>query len=328
MLAALVLAVLAPIPQEGAIEILWCPTAGTVLERCLEFEVRGGIAEYEHLLAGLDLRGLAGTSIRGRLRVRDTLGPVEEGRPLVLEREVLELRTTWNGLAELDVAPDLAGRALRYAWDAERDAFERDWARPHPRGIAPPALREDLDLRALLPGRPVRVGEVWRVPVSRAAPLFAPAGGLHVDTRLADARGFDDLARAFDIERGERIRDSEIECLLARVEGRTAVIELGWTWRGAIDPFLPPASDTWLARLAPDPTRLGLDGCAWGRLLWDLEAGHAREFKLEVEFDGLLATPLTRLGIPIRARGMWWVAIESRTSGVRTRAGHPVPEPR
>lgn len=310
MLAALVLAVLAPIAQEGAIAIVWQPAAGTVLERCVEFEVRGGIAE-PHVLVALDLRGLSNASIRGRMRVRDTLGAIEGGRPLALEREVLELRTTWNGLAENDVAPDLAGRALRYAWDGELDAFEHKWARPHPRGITPPALREDLDLRALLPGRLVRVGELWRVPVSRAAALLAPAGGLHVDERLADAWGFDDLTRAFDIERVERIRDGEVECLLARVEGPIAVIEFGWTWWGAIDPFLTPAPDTWLARLAPDPMRLGLDGRAWGRLLWDLDAGHARELELEVELDGLLATPLTRLGIPIHARGTWWVFIES-----------------
>jgi len=301
-----------------SVELTWHPAPGTVLEREVEFEVSGGLDDAFVWLAAFRLEGLADVSIEGRLHVSDEVRRIADGRPLELVREIERLTTTWDGLARCEVRPEFFGRALVYTWDERASAYERAWARPGSSRAAPPALREDLDLRALLPGESVRVGDVWRVPVSSVAGLFAPAGAVHVDEALAEAWGFDVLASAFDLERVQRIRDGEVRCLLERivsVDGRrVAVIEFGWSWWGMIDPFLTPSAGTWLAIIATDRIRADLDGRAWGRLLWDLEAGHAREFELQAELNGQLAGSDSRMdrGVRFHARGSWFTSISAR----------------
>lgn len=299
-----------------AVELDWRPAPGTVLERDVELEVSGGIDSALVGSSAFRLEGLAEVSIASRLRVRDEVRRIAHGRPLELVREIEELTTTWDGLARCAVRPDLLGRALVYAWDESAGDCERTWERPRSGGGTPPALREDLDMRALLPSEPVRVGDVWRVPVSSVAGLLAPAGALHADEALSEAWGLDGFAGAFELERVQRIRDGEVECLLeriARVDGRRmAVIEVGWSWWGTIDPFLTPRSGTWLASLALGSTRAHLDARAWGRLLWDLEAGHARELELRAELEGELGAPGSRGGLRLHARGAWFTSIAER----------------
>jgi len=309
MLTALVLAALATAPQQDAVELVWNPAQGSELERRVDFEISGGLDDSRGWLDAFGLGGLADVRVVGRLHVYDTLVRVEAGRPLELERELLGLSTRWDAFERREVATDLVGSTLRYTWDPEARAFECWWSSPAPRALARPALREDLDLRALLPDRPVRVGELWHVPVSAVAPLLLPAGALHVDPELGRAWGFDGLANAFDVERMQRIRDGTVECLLARVEGDLAVVELGWSWWGTLDPFLTIESDSRFAPHVRSSTPLDLDARAWGRLTWDLAAGHARELELEAELEGHLGGPS---GWPLRVRGMWWYAIESR----------------
>lgn len=251
------------------------------------------------------------------MRVSDEIRRVADARPLELVREFERLTTTWDGHARCEVRPELLGRALVYTWDEGAGAYERDWVRPASSRVDPPALREDLDLRALLPGELVRVGEVWRVPVSSVAGLLAPAGALHVDEALGEAWGFDGLADAFDLERVQPIRDGEVECLLERivlVDGRRlAAIEVGWEWWGTIDPFLTPHAGTWLTRIAPGSSICAdLDGRAWGRLLWDLEGGHALEFELQAEVSGQHGAPGVRCGLRFHVRGSWFTTITPR----------------
>jgi hypothetical protein len=303
--------------RSESVELVWRPEPGSVLERDVEFEVRGGLDEGYVGLSLLGLSGLADVSVQGHLRVSDEIVRVADGRPLELRREFERLTTTWDGLARCEVHPELLERALVYTWDESAGTYAREWARSPTSRVAPPALREDLDLRALLPGEPVRVGDLWRVPVSSVAGLLAPAGALHVDEDLGEAWGFDELAQAFDIERVQRIRDGEVECLLkriVRVDGRRlAVIEVGWEWWGTIDPFLTPRADTWLARIAPGSSICAdLDGRAWGRLLWDLEGGHAHEFELQAEVSGLHGARGSRCGLRFHARGSWFTTITPR----------------
>ncbi|HVS20125.1 MAG TPA: hypothetical protein VMT18_16090 [Planctomycetota bacterium] len=308
MLAVCLLAVFQSAPASGAVELVWRPAPGSELERRVDFELHGGLDDPHGWLGMFGLAGLTDVLVVGRLRVIDTIVDVEGGRPLELERELLALDTLWNGLAERQVAPDHVGCTLRYVWDPETGAFERAWSRRPPRALEPPSLREDLDLRALLPDHAVRVGELWHVPVHSVAPLLVPAGSLHVDGELGRDWGFEGLAQAFDIERVQRIRDGRVECLFARVEGDLAVVEFGWTWWGSVDPFLTPQPDAWFApcvRYAPDGITLDLDARAWGRMTWDLAANHARELELSAEMDGTLG------GWPFRARGTWWYEIEA-----------------
>lgn len=317
MLALLALSIALQSARGEVVELAWRPAPGTVLEREIEFEVHGGLGEeYADTLGVFGLGWLTKVSVSGRLRVRDEVHHLADGRPLVLVREYERLATGWNGLARHDVRPDGLEHPLRFTWDESSGTYERAWVRPELHSDAPPALREDLDLRALLPGEPVRVGDVWRVPVSSVAGLLAPAGGLHVDEALSEAWGFDELGHAFELERLSRVRDGEVQCLLeriVRVDGRRlAVIDVGWTWWGTIDPFLTPSPDTWIGRLLPDSVAADLDGRAWGRLLWDLEGGHAREFELQAELTVRLGARGARGGTPMHARGTWFTKITPR----------------
>lgn len=290
----------------GAVQLHWAPPPGSELVRRIDVELQGGLEDPGGGLSRIGLGGLASVAVVGRMRVVDSMGESTQGRPLAFDREVLELHTRWGGVAPRDVQPEVVGRMLRYAWDAETTAYEVTW-QPVRRGApAPPGLPEDLDARALLPERAVRVGETWRVPVSAVAPLLLPAGAGHVDEGLARAWKVHELAGAFDLERMQRIRDGFVSCRLVSVEGGLAVVEMGWTWWGRIDPFLTLDLEAWHLPLASGKVPLDVDARAWGRLTWDLEGGHARELELRAELDGLLG------GWPVTARGTWWYAIEAR----------------
>lgn len=294
-------------------ELAWRPAPGTVLEREIEFEVHGGLGEEHTGLSALGVGWLSAVSVTGRLRVRDEVLSLADGRPLVLAREFERLSTVWDGRWSRAVRPELLDRPLRFTWDELTDSYAVAWVRPRSDDAAPPALREDLDLRAFLPDEPVRLRTVWRVPVSSVAGVLAPAGNLHVDERLSETWGFAVFGEAFDLERLRRVRDGEVQCRLeriVRVDGRRlAVIDVGWTWWGTIDPFLTPSPDTWIGRLLPDSVPADIEGRAWGRLLWDLEGGHAREFELQAELTVRLGA---RGGTPIHARGTWFTTITPR----------------
>lgn len=316
MLACLALSIALQSARGETVELAWGPEPGTVFERKIEFDVQGGLGADTASLELFGVGWLLDVSVAGRLRVRDEVHGVADGRPLALTREYEHLSTVWEGAGHHDMAPRLMDRPLRFTWDESARGYACAWKRPRSPDETPPSLREDLDLRAFLPGAPVRVGDVWRVPVSSVAGVLAPAGALHVDGYSSAAWGLDEFGRAFDLERVRRIRDGEVQCLLervVRVDGRgMAVIEVGWSWWGTIDPFLTPAEGTWLARFLPDGIPAHLAGRAWGRLLWDLEGGHAREFELQAELNGHLGAAAGHPGLPIQARGAWFTKITPR----------------
>lgn len=319
MLAFAGLALLAQIPGDATVELVWGPEPGSVLEREIEFELRGGLDGVSlGAVTMLRVDWLSEVSIIGELKLRDEVLELGRGRPLRLRREFERVSTDWNGPTRRDVLPELDGRPIRLEWNEDESTWKAEWEHPRSRSTPAPALPADLDLLGFLPEGPVEVGACWRVPARAVESLLAPGGGLHVDEGLGSAWGLDGFANAFDFERLRRIREGEVQCRLERIERvdgrRMAAIEFGWTWWGTLDDVLEPSPELPWARYAREGTSLDVDARAWGRLRWDLEGRCARELELHAELDGNLraSSRAYTWGTRVALRGTWFVAITSR----------------
>ena len=248
--------------------------------------------------------------------VVDEYGPVRGGRPLQLTRELEELAASSTlelgapGLEEtyeLRLASALEGESVLFRWQEEEGEYAAELEDQDSAGGPDLAgLVEDLDLRGLLPDGDAAEGDEWEVPAGEVETLFA-LGGDFLRLPAAAPEGsyvaLDELqvlASGFVVPSevaGDFSGEATAEWTATReVDGRKlAVIEV------AIDGTLSAELEDELLRAM---TSLGLDdgrsdlefSLAWslegeGELLWDLEAGHFRSFRLEseVEITGAIA---------------------------------------
>jgi hypothetical protein len=120
------------------------------------------------------------------LELVDRPGPIEDGRPQRLERAFesaakgAEIDFNLQGLEELyelELDSLLAGESVRFVWNAEEQTFEARSETGFDSSHLE-RLREDCDLRALLPpaGEEHGVGDSWTVDAAELAELLCPAG--------------------------------------------------------------------------------------------------------------------------------------------------------
>src|SRR5262249_39403992 len=139
------------------------------------------------------LEGLNSITVDSRLRVTDEVVKVGDGRPLELLRDFDEVRTTWGWRDRHEVLHPLLYRTVRFSWDPERGEYDKSWE-PRRGSIRPlEDLWEALDLRCLLPGQSVAVGDTWYVSLRAIAPALLPGGVIHRDALLWDEWSLFDL---------------------------------------------------------------------------------------------------------------------------------------
>ena len=250
--------------------------------------------------------------------LRDRYEAVAEGRPTRLTRTFenlahqveVDLSIDVGGETEVDVhgsadgASELEGRAVVFSWDAESGAYRKAYDEATEPGDPEllTGVTEDVDLRALLPGRTVQEGQSWEVEGgSTLRGLLVPGGdlALEIATPVSEwqpiAAGIDP---AFYSDLGALLSSEgewKAACTLAALreaDGRNyAVVDVELEVDGRQD--LRAAMQACIDRIAgalPDGmelevTRADLDfeleGA--GQLVWDLGAGRVSTF--EVEWD-------------------------------------------
>lgn len=258
-------------------------------------------------------------SLERRVELVDTLGALEDGRPEQLTRRFeetskrFEVELALQGFEELydaELESALAGETVRLAWDDDEQAFVAS-SETGLEAHQLERLREDCDLRALLPeqGGEAEEGAEWTVPAERLRDLLAPAGRLlFTGDELPDgpygALTPTDLVATTLITLADTARELDGEARL-RWSGtvddqgddqgddrgdeqgdRLAVIEL------ELELTLAGAVDDDLEQLVGDMGAGGKRDVAldysWhlegrGQLVWALEAGHFRELELALE---------------------------------------------
>jgi hypothetical protein len=143
--------------------------------------------------------------------ISDEYLEIADGRPTKLKRtfEKLSSSSTQDMQMELpeDVEPseemgpktsnkssELEGKAVLFAWDEKASEYKRTFADGEGEERLLADLAEDMDLRAFLPGKSVKVGDTWEVDaVVASEAINSPGGDLHLEDDDDDGKfeGFD-----------------------------------------------------------------------------------------------------------------------------------------
>lgn len=318
---ALSLLPLLPAGAPAAQEIRFAPEPGSTLRKTLRSSGQLTLLEAEIQIGDDPQVPEADFTVAWEREVvlRDRYAAVAEGRPTRLDRTFenlahqvdvdLEIEVDGNPEVEArgdaDSASELEGRAVVFSWDAESGAYRAAYDEASEPG--PPELLsglvEDVDLRALLPGKDVQEGQGWEVAGSSLRSLLVPGGDLGFDV-ASPVRDWQPIAAgvdpAFYSDLGSLLPNEgewKAACTLAslrEVEGeRFAVIDVELQVDGRQD--LREAMQECIARIAGslpegmelEVTRADLDVEleGTGQLVWDLAAGRVSTFDLQWDVE-------------------------------------------
>lgn len=244
------------------------------------------VDEYREVVAGrpTDLRR---TYLSARVDATQTLAgdqPLERGTRLVSPFEGVSVVFTWI---------DEEGGYGRYYDAAELD---EEWLA---------SVRDDFDLRAVLPAGPVAVGASWSMDPQDLRDLLAPCGNLQLAASEATDQADRLLQRSLRAGVGGSLAaafggqaSGTIEVTLAAVEGDRATLALRLSSLVYLRDITDFAEENRLrvedeAGVERTTGRLVLELDGEGQVLWNLSAGRAERLDLS-------ATQRVRIAVTLR----------------------------
>lgn len=219
-LAAFLLLALAPAEdaprfavKQGSVLEKSFATEGSLALEDTDLRLNGEDADPEQFGMPADLE----VSFGYEVACQDTYESVSEARPLALLRAFESVRfraETQDG--EREDEEHLAGRTVRFDWKADDEAYAKTFVGDPGDDEDLDMLREDLDLRSLLPAGKVDEGDTWSVDGLGMLELWLP--GIDVRGNL-DPEALGDLPPAV------------VESLLGALER----IAVECTWEGEVE---------------------------------------------------------------------------------------------
>jgi hypothetical protein len=258
--------------------------------------------------------------------VVDTYVELGPGRPRVLKRKVERARGTVSGSIDagaaaesfdFELASPLEEKTLVFRWDADGSRYDCSLERGDGHAAALARLREDLDLRGLLPQEDVAVGATWEVEPTALLDVLAQGGDFD---RLPDGQPESDyvVLEHEDPLAAALISLTEPEAKVALCEMRARWVETREEGEGAlalVDLELQATVEcNPTERLLQLIEHVGLDSARkgmtlavrWdlkgkGQLEWDLEARRFDSFELDCELDLVITMTWTQDGMEIES---------------------------
>jgi hypothetical protein len=286
------------------------PPAGADLTRSFELSLEGGVDDVTVTIMGEEqdfdqmVEGAALDDLRGEVAVdwsaADTLGEVERGRILALERRYGAFLVD----GEEQEWEDYEVRSARFTWDADEGEYaievldedatdeQREWAR---------SLRADMDHAHLLPEGAIEVGDSWTVELPGARMLELLLPGQDVREAIERSARMDEEVDAEEFEEVleailELLEDAELTLTYAGDE------ELDGVPCAVLDLALECSGSGELGELIQDIQAEGAEGLgdaelelsvellieAEGRLFWHREEHRLHRLELEGEAEAEL----------------------------------------
>lgn len=269
-------------PAEGAkLETSWTIELGAELGE-ISASVNGETLDPAHMGLPDEL------SAKGSVEMRwlDHFVSMDGARALELVRTVRALEAkgeTSMGQSGSDADSDeLVDKPIRFRWNAEEEAYEREWVDAEGKENSLEHMAVDADLRGLLPEGAVEVGQTWEARGPGVLRLLVPLYAIE------------------DIGEGEALDGEEIPPeLLEQLEALGEEVAVTCTWRGAheeggrtlgrIDLALaldhsldvdPSAFDEDMEGMEVEPMTLSIASQLNGFVDWDLEGNHMAAVEL------------------------------------------------
>ena len=302
----------------------YSPADGSSFSRALSWSHTAETTATQTTLGGEptnEVPTLRYKATRGQeVRVIDRLELIGDGRPDRFVRAYTHLLDEYSAKLEMELmgqkaklesagdgTSELEGLEVRFRWSQDAGKWAAEWADPDQRGrdTLLLGLHADMDFLALLPEKPVDVGDSWEVPLSGLVHVLFPGGELSIDleTDLEQIEGALDPADMPTI--ADILRKGEVEgtarCVLKSVDGEKAVVdmELDITATAAFAERL----DKVAGNAAPEGVEVSVDVADFtakivgaGTYSFGLTTGFISEFKFDAETEeesSIEATVLT-----------------------------------
>ena len=294
-------------PARDEIALRYAPEEGTVLARTFVAEARYHLAD---LTASIDGEALDRPDelpdyrmgFEEHIAVTDTVRSLADGRPAELVRTFDELRqestdSVGEEEAESTLTSGLQGRSVLFSWDDEEQRFAAESNDGEELDDAVAAwLAEDMDLRLVLPGEEVEVGDEWEIDPKLYLAFMWPSGLLDFVAEEGDEPSEDERASSRQtIERLEGSGTARLEEVREEDGVRVAVLHVELEITTGSESVLPALSEGELER--PEiAIEVEIERTLQGTILWDLEHGHALSAELECEASRLHTESWTASG--------------------------------
>jgi hypothetical protein len=270
------------------VALRFTPAEESVFVRTFDAEASYHLAALSYRLGELEFEeeelGDVRMEFQEHVAVRDELAAAGEARPRVLVRRFEELsqETSYSSGEEEQTTragSPLEERSVRFTWDEDEERFAVDAADDEELADeVAELLDEDMDLRLVLPDGEVEVGDEWELDARLYLAFMWPGGLLDWrDEEQEEDTAAEDRARnrqtIDNLEGTGRARLAE----LLEEDGRTlAVLEVELAIETGLEFELEEEGMT-----GTMTTRIERE--LEGRILWDIEAGHAVSAELEGE---------------------------------------------
>lgn len=185
------LLLLAPLAAD---KLAFGPKEGTELEKKFHITVALEKQSLSMTIGGQELpkEMLDGATMTVEMEqtvtVRDAFKKMEDGKPLELEREYVELESKQSSefgmpgmpepqVEEKDKPTKLEGKTVVFTWDAKAEEYAKKWSGDGAGDELLEKLEEDMDLRVLLGDGSADVGESWTLEGEDLDALLDIPGG-------------------------------------------------------------------------------------------------------------------------------------------------------
>ncbi len=242
-----------------------------------------------------------------KLGVSDEYVKVEGGAPKKLKRTFDALSSDVTTAMKMEImgqsrnqdssvsaASELEGKSVLFTWDADKKEFGKAFDPAGGEEKLLEGLREDMDLRALLPDHEVKEGEEWEIEAKSLIDVLAPGGNVSLKPKEGGedasmgmgSSGMENMSEMFgdDVEGKSKAQFTG----LREVDGtQMAVVKVTIDMKAKTDMTEKVREQMKKGDLPPEVEGMEFDSVdieyaleAEGELLWDVAGGHFHSLDL------------------------------------------------
>ncbi len=300
----------------------FAPQVGTSVAKTFASVMTFELDDLSVMVDGENVMGMIGVptmsmTLDRTITVEDEYRSMGEGRPSKVVRTFETLLTKADADVEMagesqtetsEGSSDLEGKEVVFTWDEAAGEHTVEWA-PDNSGDAAllDGLEEDMDLRVFLPGRAVKTGDSWELPLSIVQRLWAPGGDLGWSSDDSDEQ-MEATLKAFT---GQFLGDSleqmvtgtrtatyqgmrELEGVNVAVIAITIDLEIALDMADMIMELVGSIAEM-PAEIDFELTRATFTGSTAyeGELLWNMTGGFVHSMELEGTLEGSMDVELS-----------------------------------
>lgn len=282
-------------------DVSFHPASSTKVEKELRIEAELQLKDLSASMNGEPMPGemldqLAAQSILLSLGVdvTETFVATKNGAPTDLLRSYDKVTTTMeigDEVQEPESANELEGKTVRFLWDEDAAEFKKSFHESNGDDSLLESLIDDMEVRALLPGKKVSADDTWEVDGDKLTALFFPggvAGGVSSD---GDGPDVDAMSEAMAEQFAEAFKDFRVRCTYkgSRESDGKQVGEIAFTYDGNGSLDLGSVLDELSGSFGPGAEDMDITADATlklkgeGTLLWDLATGSLHSYEMQAD---------------------------------------------